>query len=285
MPAIQPFARASTTFNRAAGRGESLYVTLRLQSGEELPFMIDTGSSVTILDKSLESKLGRRLETRQIQYGWYGKTSVGIYAAPRVYLGGVPLRTGDRVMTDDLSHIYGRMKGILGMDCLHYYCLQLDFASGKMRFLDPDHLDSEDLGKAYPLRISRALATRGNLAGVNGADSLVDTAEYWDGAIKSDIFQRMTQDPNTVATQCWKDSQGTQRFAARFKKVVFDNETYPDLVLRENPDGVNFIGLRFLARHLVTLDFPKHTMYLKRTSIGPLPVLPGTTAPLTSVTR
>ena len=31
------------------------------------------------------------------------------------------------------------------------------------------------------------------------------------------------------------------------------------------------IGLRFLARHLVTLDFPKHTMYLQRQSIGPLP--------------
>ncbi len=30
------------------------------------------------------------------------------------------------------------------------------------------------------------------------------------------------------------------------------------------------MGIRFLARHLVTLDFPERTMYLKRTSIGPL---------------
>jgi hypothetical protein len=33
---------------------------------------------------------------------------------------------------------------------------------------------------------------------------------------------------------------------------------------------MNVIGLRFLARHLVTLNFPKRTMYLKRTSPGPL---------------
>src|SRR5208337_3608300 len=32
----------------------------------------------------------------------------------------------------------------------------------------------------------------------------------------------------------------------------------------------NGIGIFFLARHLVTLDFPRHTLYLKRTSIGPL---------------
>ncbi len=34
--------------------------------------------------------------------------------------------------------------------------------------------------------------------------------------------------------------------------------------------GGNTIGLRFLARHLVTFNFPKRMMYLKRTSVGPL---------------
>ena len=31
------------------------------------------------------------------------------------------------------------------------------------------------------------------------------------------------------------------------------------------------IGLNFLARHLVTLDFPNHTVYLRYQSAGPLP--------------
>jgi hypothetical protein len=33
----------------------------------------------------------------------------------------------------------------------------------------------------------------------------------------------------------------------------------------------NLIGLGFLARHLVTFDFPNRTLYLKQTSVGPLP--------------
>jgi hypothetical protein len=50
---------------------------------------------------------------------------------------------------------------------------------------------------------------------------------------------------------------------------MLGGDTYPDIYL--NGDGkYNGIGLRFLARHLVTFDFPKRTMYLKRTSIGPL---------------
>src|SRR5207244_13623223 len=36
-------------------------------------------------------------------------------------------------------------------------------------------------------------------------------------------------------------------------------------------NDLGILGLRFLARHLVTFDFPKRTMYLKQTSIGPLP--------------
>jgi hypothetical protein len=43
------------------------------------------------------------------------------------------------------------------------------------------------------------------------------------------------------------------------------------------------IGLSFLARHLVTLDFPGRTLYLKRVSVGPLPK-PVTTAALDYLT-
>lgn len=37
------------------------------------------------------------------------------------------------------------------------------------------------------------------------------------------------------------------------------------------PDVEGIIGLRFLARHLVTLNFPKRMLYLQRRSAGPLP--------------
>jgi hypothetical protein len=58
---------------------------------------------------------------------------------------------------------------------------------------------------------------------------------------------------------------------------VFADETYSNLTFDRAPEMVgknrtyhiNAIGLPFLARHLVTLNFPRKTMYLKRTEVGP----------------
>ena len=43
--------------------------------------------------------------------------------------------------------------GALGMDCLQYYCFQLDFSERKMRFLNADTSSNEILGMAFPITI------------------------------------------------------------------------------------------------------------------------------------
>ena len=49
---------------------------------------------------------------------------------------------------------------------------------------------------------------------------------------------------------------------------VWNGQSYTNLLIGH---GVNSIGLRFLARHLVTFDFPNRTLYLKKTTGDPLP--------------
>src|SRR5665213_2535033 len=68
---VRPNLPAETSFNKGAGHGDNLYMTLRLESGEELLFVVDTGSTVTYLDKSLEPKLGKRLNTTKSQWMAY----------------------------------------------------------------------------------------------------------------------------------------------------------------------------------------------------------------------
>ena len=85
---LVPTLPADVSLNQDAGRGGSLIVTLRLESGEELPFIVDTGTSGTFLDKSLEPKLGKPLGTAVFQ-SWGVKKTNDVYAAPRLYLGGV----------------------------------------------------------------------------------------------------------------------------------------------------------------------------------------------------
>ena len=45
---------ADASINKDAGRGGLLYVTLRLENGEELPFYLDTGAPISAIDKSLD---------------------------------------------------------------------------------------------------------------------------------------------------------------------------------------------------------------------------------------
>jgi hypothetical protein len=84
-----------------------------------------------------------------------------------------------------------------------------------------------------------------------------------------DLFQQWTNHANPP-----------EAGEARSPNGVWGGVTYPDIwldrldakamVRDETNIRYNGIGLHFLARHLVTLDFPKRTLYLKRTGRLPL---------------
>ena len=272
---LHPQLPADVTMNKDAGRGGWLTVMLRLESGEELPFDVDTGAPVTFFDKSMEPKLGKCFGP--CTFSNFGvKRKGGRYAVPKLYLGNTALTTGSRVCTCDLKQLSsdeGRpIMGILGMDCLRHYCLQLDFEGRKMRFLDPNCLDTAILGRAFPITFSSKgqgivgfimgficpFVYHGGLIGGEGSKLLVDTGSNGDGELEPRILERETQAQKVVFTldkRTW------------FPQCVWNSETYTNLLIGK---GENSIGLRFLARHLVTFDFPKRMMYLKQTSIGPL---------------
>ena|SRR2546425_457067 len=263
---ILPAEASFTKVNGAAGRGGNLFLTLRFESGEELLFLVDTGTPFTVLDKSLDRKLGRRVGTAEVFYAYYERrVHRGVHKAPKLFLGTTQLQTSKWVVVDDLSQMRGGLpvRGILGMDCLRHYCFQLNFADGKMRFLDPDNPGSEDLGKAFPITFSRLtgkVIVHENFVGVKCVDSIIDTGDWSDGALHSELFQKWT---NRCAT-----TGGSFPLEASAPNGVFGGETYPDLMLK--PHWQNFIGLRFLARHLVTFNFPRGTMFLQRQTVGPL---------------
>ena len=255
------------SMNKMAGRGDFLIVTLQLQDGQRLPFVVDTGASGTLLDQSLAPKLGKPLGKIRYQH-WNVVSTYKVYAAPRLYLGNVALILTNRVAVydckEDFSGQNPPVMGILGMDVLKHYCIQLDFGAGKIRFLDEEQPDGQQWGGAFPIvpmsPHDQRPAVAGNLLGLPAPHSLIDSGCTYDGWLTPQNFQQWTN--NTVPLA---DSK------ARSPDGFFDGEKYPlvDVMMqRVKGDG---IGLHFLARHLVTLDFPNHTLYLKRQSLGPLP--------------
>ncbi len=101
---FHPQLPADVTINKDAGRGNLLFVALRLEDGEELPFFVDTGSTFTSFDKSLESKLGKRAGRAALS-GWGVTKKAAGYVAPKLYLGNTPLMTGSRVYIGDFKQL------------------------------------------------------------------------------------------------------------------------------------------------------------------------------------
>lgn len=174
--------------------------------------------------------------------------------------------TGSNVIACNLTLLSLRahrsIKGILGMDCLRHYCLQFDFETEKIRFLDSNKMDTTNLGEVFPLTMSeqglRPLIHQPALIAGKGTDTMIDTGCHIDGFVEKSSTQGYD-----LGWWFWLFSCG------HLKECVWDGKSYTDLAIRAR-GHLNLLGLRFLARHLVTLDFQNHMMYLKQTSVGPL---------------
>jgi hypothetical protein len=141
------------------------------------------------------------------------------------------------------------------MDCLKHYRIQLDFEARKMRFLNRDQLNPAELGQAFALTNSGnlPLLNHVSLAGTNSTLMLIDSGYDIDGQIAKGPV-RVTND--------WQIVHLPER--------VWHETTYTNLAVRQADDNRCVLGLRFLARHLVTFDFPSQTMYLKQMRVGPI---------------
>jgi hypothetical protein len=281
-----PRLPVDVSMNKDAGCGNGLMVTLRLKSDEELLFAVDTGSPCTFLDKSLEPKLGHRFGTVPAYMMWGSQQTAGVYLAPRLYLGDTPLKmSGNGILTCDLRSVAlpGKppIMGILGMDILENYCIQLDFVARKIRFLNSDHLNVADLGKALPIsfysearenefELVHPFIQQPSLLGGAVTNVFIDTGLRVEGSVDPELFQREMR-------QGWQEGTAIHGIGrVWFAKCVWGGDTYTNLLIGpgggafENGQNPNFIGLGFLARHLVTFDFPHRMMYLKQTRAGPL---------------
>src|SRR5882672_6984222 len=111
---IHPKLPAETTLHKTAGRGDLLFVMLRLEAGQELRFIVDTGAPGTLFDKSLETKLGKRVTTRKVFWSG-GKVVLDAFPAPKLYLDDAQLSGGKQVMTFDFRQLHYPGPRIMGV--------------------------------------------------------------------------------------------------------------------------------------------------------------------------
>ena len=278
--AAQAVTPTETEFNYGAGREDNLLVTMRMENGEKLLFVVDNGCPITALDESLAPGLGKMVKTRVADFVMVsGRTRLRGYRAPKLYLGEVALATDKLVWTTDLTMLRKGTRrpvmGIIGADCLGQYCVQLDFRTRRLRLLDPATEPQADWGTAFPLVSplfgERELAIHGGLVGDTNVTLHIDLGEAGDGGLNDREFRKAVKAQNIKPDWSWKWPSGKAAQRATFPRGSLGGQTYTNLDLHTL---VETIGLRFLARNLVTLDLPRGMLYLKQTSVGPLESTP-----------
>ena len=158
-----------------------------------------------------------------------------------------------------------RIDGILGMNFLKRYIVRIDFDNGKLILIDPKTLPSPSWGQATVIHWARPgwFVVRARILNADTA-MLIDTGYNGTGELPEKLFDyvRKAQGGRT-ATSLVETLSGTiSSQDIRLQHLAVGSREYSDVIIGEG--NINLLGLGFLTRHLVTLDFPRGRMYLKK---------------------
>jgi hypothetical protein len=252
--------------------------------GREYQFLLDTGTTNTLFDQTFKDKLGKRIFWPRKGDAAYGKkVTVEMFHAPNAWLGPFNLKNMRYVVAADLNKIIPgesrNFQGIVGMDFMQSYIVQMDFDKRKISFLKgtkepdlfgfykPKENEYPEWGEPVPLKrkwFSNLRYVKGRLMDKINAEFLIDSGWHFPGVLKSSLFDR-------VSSMISQMKDGTQSAAVRTNnrgKVIITEEfsvgpfEYSDMFFQKS--NLSILGLPFLSRHLVTFDFPNDTMYLEK---------------------
>ena len=252
-------------------------VPLHLKDGAPLLFELDTGAPGTAFDKSLEPSLGVRLGDQRSQFPFAADPiNEGEYKAPNLFIGKTRLATARTVVTMQLQQILGpNVQGILGMDCLKHYCIQLDFSSRKLNFLNPDHTENGGLGRSFLFSLVGEGAKpvmEADILGQGAAKLIIDTGCSADLVLPPPLFRRAVGDFKPERVTHVATSPGKECDLAVFQSLKIFGDTHTNVMVLENSIQpkleVGCLGIGFLRHYVVTLNFPRRIMYLKPIGSG-----------------
>lgn len=255
--------------------------------GQEHTFCLDTGSTGVTFDVSLKDKLGKRVLWPKKGHAAYGKSiKVKYFHAPEAQLGPLSLKCSALVEVTDLKQLSPRLPekadGIIGMDFLKKYVVQIDFDQGKVLFVSarqdfdlfsffrPKKNEHPEWGEPVPIQYEFFCGQpyiKGRILDRIPVKFMVDTG--WvgvHGALESKIFKAVTLEKCEERAQALATAGKEPPFDVK-KLTVLDQLTvgpfeYNDTVFSKSSESI--LGWWFLSRHVVTFDFPHDTVYLKK---------------------
>jgi cytohesin len=235
--------------------------------GEEYLFMVDTGSTFNMFDTSLKDKLGKRIRTGGL-WTHGGEVQAALYAPAQASIAGLDLCAGEPVVCMDLGIVRAAagydIRGIVGMRFLKRHVLRMDCDVRKWQLLRPDAKGRDSWGAPVALRSDPVRLTPSAAVCVQGAgfaDFRIDTGDSSAGVLPKFAFETAVRGEKT--TEVTATAAGERHHAAgRTGLVILGGLAENGLVFDSGSEHT--LGLEYLSRFTVTLDFPAKKLYLRK---------------------
>lgn len=242
------------------GKGGRPLVVDGTINGQPIRVLVDTGAGRTVFDETFRSALGITNGQDKLQ------TSKDIletdtYNWPNFKIGQLETRSESSVFCSNcrgLSTAAGeRIDAVLGMDVLKQYVVQVDFDNGILRLFSEVPSAAYKLGEATPLTLVRnSRPTVHGICGQIDADFILDTGSH-STCLERELFDSLVEKGSLITGT----SRGVQTPSGKIiaktgllNKLSVGRFAHGDLVCER--DVFNLLGLRYLSRYNLVLDFP-----------------------------
>ncbi|MBW8042223.1 MAG: PDZ domain-containing protein [Planctomycetes bacterium] len=236
---------------------------------KEYLFLLDTGCSHTVFDTSFKHKLGNvKKVKRALTAG--NRIVAELFDAPEAFLGPLNVKDCGEVACFDLkmlqSVIGRKVSGLIGMNFLKKHVVQIDFDKGTLSFLQPQEQQRSQWGNELPISYNPLGIPQitGNIYDSIKVDFWIDTGANSTGGLSSDIFDQILSEKELKTSEIlFATASGVIRQREiRIDSLSVGSFKYQYLIFGEG--NWSYLGLSFLSRHGVTLDFPNNRIYLKK---------------------
>lgn len=167
------------------------------------PFLLDTGSDATVIDRSLATQFGLQHETKAVARGAGGSVDTGFVRGESLAVGSLQIRRPVFLVLDmsAFERVVGsRVGGIIGMDLLESFALQINYParqvllgpSGSLQITNGGKLPLRQREQLYGVDIELGSGSPVSLlidTGMTGALAL-DFTEAWQRGVRPDPMRQ-----------------------------------------------------------------------------------------------
>ena len=267
--ARQPATAVVCEFD-VARNGAPLIVPVAVAGFERpLRMLLDSGSAMTIFDTRLRASLGEGVGREQLNTptgpSWGERCRVS-----GITLGGVRLGDETVVIACDVKFIasylgFDDLDGVLGMDALHGQIVQIDFDAGKVRLLESI---GADIGVRNDIvyRHSGVPALAVTLGDLDRRWFAIDTGCINSNFCEDELFSTLAvrNQIHDIRPSYLLDASGTTAASNRGRANRIKIGPFGHQNVQFTTAKINALGLQYLSRYAVTLDFPGRAVYLKK---------------------